>query len=661
MELTDIKGVGPKMLTTLKKIGINSVYDMITHYPFRYNILKKTDMSKIEDDSYVVTDGVVETIPYVVHFKKNMDKMSFKLNDGKKIINVVIFNRGFYKAKLSIGTIVTLIGRYDVKHNTCVASELRFGALPPNPVIEPVYHTTFGLSSKEFSKLLNNSLSNMIHVTDYIPDYLNERYNFMDKNEAILTVHNPIQVDKLKQARRKLKYEELFLFMLKMNYLKNNKGLELGLKRDVSYSKVENFINNLPFELTPDQISAVKDIYNDLIDHKRMNRLLQGDVGSGKTIVSIIGMYINYLSGYQSALMAPTEILAIQHFNNISKLFKDYGIKVELLTGKVKASEKKKIVERLKNNDIDIIIGTHALFSDDVIYNNLGLVITDEQHRFGVNQRGSLKNKGITPDILYMSATPIPRTYALTIYGDMDISSIHTMPSGRKEIITYLKKNKDIKEVLDMMNTELTNNHQVYVIAPLIEESDKIDLENVYEIEENMKKAFGKKYNIGVLHGKLTNEEKDVVMQEFKDNKIQILISTTVIEVGVDVANATLMVIYDAFRFGLSALHQLRGRIGRNSLQSYCVLLSDKETERLKVLTKTNDGFKVSEEDFKLRGSGDLFGSRQSGDMVFNLADIKKDFDILVKAKEDSKEFLDLDDTKYDYIRSIAFEANNLD
>ena len=661
MDIINLKGVGPKVAKTLNKIGIYSDDDLLTHYPFRYNILKRSNLDTLEDNSYLIYDGIVETIPYVVHFKKHMDKMSFKMNLGKRIINVVIFNRGFYKSKLNIGTTITIIGRYDLKHNTCVASEIRFGALPPRPVIEPIYHATFGFSSKELGKVINVALSNNFNVIDYIPDYLVDEYGFMDKKSSIEIVHNPTDIDSLKLARKRLKYEELFKFMLKMNYLKNNKGKDIGLKRDVDYKRIEEFISDLPFSLTDDQIKAVKDIYTDLVSPNRMNRLLQGDVGSGKTIVSIIGMYINYLSGYQSALMAPTEILAIQHYNNISKIFSSYGIKVELLTGKVKASEKKKIIERLKNGDIDILIGTHALFSDDVTYNSLGLVITDEQHRFGVNQRGNLKNKGITPDILYMSATPIPRTYALTIYGDMDISSIHTMPSGRKKVITYLKKTSDIKSVLDMMNNELSLNHQVYVIAPLIEESDKIDLDSVYEIEANMKKAFGSKYNIGVLHGKLSNEEKDEVMSLFKENKIQILISTTVIEVGVDVANATLMVIYDAFRFGLSALHQLRGRVGRNSLQSHCVLLSDKETERLNVLTKTTDGFKVSEEDFKLRGSGDLFGSRQSGDMIFELADLKKDFDILLKAKKDSEEFLLNTSKKYDYIRSIIYEASNLD
>ena len=406
-------------------------------------------------------------------------------------------------------------------------------------------------------------------------------------------------------------------------------------------------------------MQCVNDIYNDLVSEKRMNRLVQGDVGSGKTIVSFIAIYINYLSGYQSALMAPTEILAEQHFININKIFEKHNIKVELLTGKTK--NKKKIYEDLENNKIDCIIGTHALFTDNVKYNNLGLVITDEQHRFGVNQRSSLKNKGITPDILYMSATPIPRTYALTLYGDMDVSNIKTMPNGRKEVITLLRKNSEMKDVLTRMYEELKQNHQIYVIAPLIEESDKINLENVNNLEEKMNQAFSKVCKTGVLHGKMSSTEKDEIMNKFKNNEISILISTTVIEVGVDVKNATMIVIFDSYRFGLSALHQLRGRVGRSSLQSYCILISDREKERLNILTTTSDGFKVSEEDFLLRGSGDLFGIKQSGDMSFKIADLKKDYKILLKAKDDSLEFLENGEYENSLLHKALIEkVNNL-
>ena len=660
MDILEVKGIGPKLGKTLNKIGINTDIDLLCHYPFRYNILKRSDFNSLEQDGYAITDGIVESIPYLYHIKRRMDKMSFKLNTGDRIINVIIFNRGFFRSRLSIGTTITIIGKYDLKHNTVVASELRFEPLPDKPIIEPVYHVTYGLSSKNLNSIILNRLETDFDVIDYVPNYLNEKYNLISKKDSIDIVHHPIDLVELRQARKKLKYEELFLFMLKMNYLKQNKHNKIGLKREVDYSKIEEFINALPFKLTPDQLDSIKDIYNDLVSSNRMNRLLQGDVGSGKTIVSIVAMYINYLSGYQSALMAPTEILANQHYENISKMFSKYGIRVCLLKGKLKAKERKEVNSLISSGKVDIIIGTHALFSDDVIYYNLGLVITDEQHRFGVNQRGTLKNKGITPDILYMSATPIPRTYALTIYGDMDVSSIKTRPNGRKDIITTIKRPSEIKDVLLSMDRELSSGHQVYIIAPLIEESDKIDLENVNKLKENMEKAFGKKYNIGILHGKLDNSDKDIIMNDFKDKKIDILISTTVIEVGIDVPNATMIVIYDAYRFGLSALHQLRGRVGRNDLQSYCILISNREAERLKVLTETNDGFKVSEEDFKLRGSGDIFGNRQSGDMSFNIADFKRDFDILLKAREDSEEFLKKYKDNYKYIMDLIDDSHNL-
>ena len=371
-----------------------------------------------------------------------------------------------------------------------------------------------------------------------------------------------------------------------------------------------------------------------------MNRLLQGDVGSGKTIVSFIAMYANYLSGYQSALMAPTEILATQHFSNLKDIFANYNLNMALLTGSTPKKEKDLIYEELKNGDIDIIVGTHALIQEDVTYHNLGLVITDEQHRFGVNQRANLQNKGQKPDTLYMSATPIPRTYALTIYGDMDVSTIKTRPKGRKKIKTVVKTNKEIKDVLEMMYEELKQGHQIYVIAPLIEESENSDLTNVNDLNEKMTLAFGSKYKIDLVHGKMASAAKELIMNEFLQNKVQILISTTVIEVGVDVPNATMMVIFNAERFGLSTLHQLRGRVGRSELQSSCILISDNDTKRLEIMERTNDGFEISEEDFKLRGHGDLFGTKQSGDMTFKIADLKADYKILLQAREDSLEYL---------------------
>jgi ATP-dependent DNA helicase RecG len=352
-------------------------------------------------------------------------------------------------------------------------------------------------------------------------------------------------------------------------------------------------------------------------------------------------MYINYLAGYQSSLMAPTEILARQHYDNMTKLFSKTDVKIGLLVGSMKASEKKKVCKQLEDGTIDMVVGTHALLSDNVAFNNLGLVITDEQHRFGVNQRSILQNKGVLSDVLYLSATPIPRTYALTIYGDMDTSIIKTKPSGRKEIITKLVKNKEVKDVLNIMLNEIKDGHQVYVVAPLIEDEEgESNLNDVVKLKEKFDMAFNNKVRVEILHGKMKNSDKDAIMEEFKNGDVKVLISTTVIEVGVDVKNATMMVIFNAERFGLATLHQLRGRVGRNDLQSYCYLISDAEAERLKVMEESNDGFYISEKDFELRGEGDLFGTRQSGDMVFKMGDIRRDFKILVQCKNDANEFV---------------------
>ena len=643
MKLEEIKRIGPKTISLLNKLKIKDTNDLVTYYPFRYNIIKKSNLKEAENNTYVTIDGKVETKPVYYRIKKNLDKLSFKMNTGTYIVNILIFNRGFMRTIIKEGSNITIIGKYDKMHNLITATEIKMELIGDKTIIEPVYHLTYGLSKKVLQKYINISLQDF-ETVEYVPNYLKEKYNFINKKEAIKIIHNPSNVESLKKALLYLKYEELLVFMIKMNYLKTNKQFKIGLKRNIEYEEINKFINNLPFKLTIDQLKAVNEIYEDLNSPRRMNRLLQGDVGSGKTLVAIIAIYINYLSGYQSALMVPTEILARQHYETIKKIFEKYNINICLITSKIKAKEKKEYYKGLEEGTISVAIGTHALISEKLKYHNLGLVITDEQHRFGVNQRSELKNKGITPDTLYMSATPIPRTYALTIYGDMDISSIKTMPNGRKQIITKLKKETEIKDVLYMMLDELKKNHQIYVVAPLIDESEKMDLENVNALYDKMNKAFGKLYNIGLLHGKMSNEGKEEVMNSFKENKTQILVSTTVIEVGIDVKNATMMVIFDAFRFGLSALHQLRGRVGRNELQSYCILISNYEKERLKIMEEVSDGFKISEEDFRLRGSGDLFGYRQSGDMSFELCDVRKDYNLLVKAKEDALELANCHD-----------------
>ena len=642
-----VKGVGSRTSMLLKKLNINTVDDLVTHYPYRYEFIKRSNLKEKCEDDKVIIDGKVEMIPILVRLKGNLNKMNFRLvTQTGEVVGVSIFNRAYLKSQLLVGTNITVFGKYEKNKNVILASEIRMGLLPKGEKIEAVYHGTVGLNSKNISGFINTALMEYGNdLEDYIPKYLIEKYNFLNKKTALNIIHNPSTKEKLKEASIRLKYEELFVYMAKINYLKlKNKDTLNGVKKEFDKEKLDKVIKSLPYELTIDQKTVLNEILEDLTSKRRMNRLLQGDVGSGKTIISIIAMVANYLSGYQSALMVPTEILATQHYETMKEILKDFNINIALLTGSLPKKEKDFIHEELKLGKIDMVVGTHALIQEEVVYKNLGLVITDEQHRFGVLQRTSLQNKGITPDVLYMSATPIPRTYALTLYGDMDISTIRTLPKGRKKIKTYLKSYSEIKDVLKMMYEELLKNHQIYVIAPLIEESETLDLTTVNELKDKMNLAFGEKYNVGIIHGKLKQTEKDKIMDDFVKNKVQILISTTVIEVGVNVLNTTMMVIFDANRFGLSTLHQLRGRVGRSTLESSCILISDYDSERLNVMTTTNDGFEISEEDFKIRGHGDLFGTKQSGDMTFKIADIKEDYKILLQAKKDSMEFLTNDE-----------------
>ena len=643
MTLDKVKGVGPKATMLLNKLGINDVDDLVSYYPYRYDLITKSNLEEVNEMDKVIIDGKVDGAPILIRLKGNLNKMNIRVvtSDGK-VVGVSIFNRAFLKSSLTVGSSVTVFGKYEKSKNIILASEIRLGLLPKGEKIESVYHGTAGLASKNIKAFINTALMQYGNeITDYLPNSIIEKYKFLNKKTALNIAHNPSTKEKLKEATTRLKYEELFLFMTKINYLKmKNQNVEDGISKKFKKEDLNKVIKNLPFKLTIDQEKVLKEILDDLKSKRRMNRLLQGDVGSGKTVISILALFANLLSGYQGALMVPTEILANQHFENIKSILKEENVNVELLIGSLSKKEKDKIHEDLKEGKIDIVVGTHALIQEDVEYKNLGLVITDEQHRFGVLQRTILKNKGNKPDVLYMSATPIPRTYALTIYGDMDISIIEKLPSGRKPVKTYLKKTSEIKDALHMMYDELQENHQIYVIAPLIEESETLDLTTVNDLKDKMELAFGKKYNIGVVHGKIGNKEKDKIMNDFKDNKIQILISTTVIEVGVDVPNTTMIVIFDANRFGLSTLHQLRGRVGRGSFESKCILISDQDAKRLEVMTKTNDGFEISEQDFQIRGHGDLFGTKQSGDMNFKIANVKEDYKILLKAKEDSLEFL---------------------
>lgn len=660
--LEDIKGIGPKTLKLFQNLNIFTIQDLITYYPYKYKLYHPVTLDNYEENTEVLINGYVASDAKIYYIKRNLNKISFRLNNGTKLINVTIFNRPFIKRHLLLNKYISVIGKYNVKTNTFTASDIKLTPIIKDE-IEPIYHTTQGLKQVNIHKIINNLLEKNIYVPSLIPEEYIKEYSLLDKLIAIKEIHNPTSTNNLKQAEICLKYEELFEYTLKINYLKYLKD-----KTTTSYikkfdtSKLDNLISSLPFELTDSQVNAVEDIKNDFNSPKHMNRLILGDVGSGKTIISFLALYMNYLSGYQGVLMAPTEILIKQHYENIKKILTDLNI--EILTGSTTKKDRDKIIENLKNGQIDILLSTHSVLNDDVVFKNIGLVVTDEQHRFGVNQRKNLQNKGENVDVLYMSATPIPRTLALTIFKDMDITEIKTKPLNRKPKITKLYKTSEIKEVLYEMLDEIKKGHQIYVVSPLIEnEEENTKLASVNYLYEKINVALNGKVPIGVLHGKLKNEEKENIMNDFKSNKTKILISTTIIEIGVDVSNATMIVIFNAERFGLATLHQLRGRIGRNDIESKCILISDYDTPRLKILEESEDGFYISEKDFELRGAGDLFGVKQSGDMVFKIANLNKDFKILKKCSEDSLNFLNKhinEIDKYPIQKNIISGVKNL-
>ncbi len=639
MELNDIKGVGPKMLTNLSDLNIHSIEDLLTYYPYRYEIFEPITLNAEYNGDRIAINAVIETTPTTAFIRKNFNKLSFRCRHSHQTLYAIIFNRAFLKPHLSIGKTITLIGKYDSKKNTFICDDIKLTPLEKKEII-PIYHTKKNLKTNELKKIIESTLNDIRQVYNYIPESLIDKYNFVSKKQALRMIHEPHNSDEIKKARLFLKYEELFLFMFKINYMKKENTTLEKAEKNFDKTKVKEFISSLPFTLTDSQNHALKSILTDLETHKKMNRLVLGDVGSGKTVISFIAMYANFLAGYQSVLMAPTEVLARQHFDSAQKYFANLNITIEILVGSMTKKEKENVKDRLLNGNIDLLIGTHAIIEESVVFYHLGLVITDEQHRFGVRQREVLKSKGEVPDSLYMSATPIPRSYALTLYGDLDVSFITHKPGGRKEIVTKIKKYSELKEVLSHILDEIKAGHQVYVVASLIDSNEELDLKSVETLKEKFNQAYQNKIPIEILHGKIKQKEKDLIMSRFKNNETKILISTTVIEVGVDVKNATIMVIFDADRFGLATLHQLRGRVGRNSLNSYCYLISDKEIERLRVLEESNDGFYISERDLELRGSGDLFGIRQSGVNTFKIANLKTDLKILMQAKSDSEDYL---------------------
>lgn len=646
--------INENRIKLLNNMNIYSLRDLVLHFPYRYESIEETPLI---DNEKVIIEGVLIDEPKVF-YKGRLSRLSFQILYNQEVYKVTLFNRHFLKKNMVKEMPLTIIGKYNSKTKSITASDLRLKPLSEVSGVTPIYSLKEGITQKSFQGYIKKALAfYQGHIQDEVPNSLLIKHHLIHKELALNLIHFPSNDQDIKEALRYLKYEEFLRFQLTMQYIKSARKDNLGIKKEFNCQTLKEFINQLPFKLTVDQQQAANEVIEDLQKETMMYRFVQGDVGSGKTVVGAIGLYANYLAGYQGAMMAPTEILANQHYQSLYKLFKNSKLNIALLTGHLSNKEKQNIYMGLEDGSIDIVIGTHALFQEKVVYQKLGLVITDEQHRFGVNQRKALKEKGKQVDFMVMSATPIPRTLAISLYGDMDVSTIKTMPSGRKPVITEVYKSHSMKPILARLKDYLAGGGQCYVVCPLVAESEVVDSRDATSIYQGMKAYFKEQYQIGLLHGKMDDETKDKIMAAFKANEIQILVSTTVIEVGVDVSNANWMVIYNAERFGLSQIHQLRGRVGRGNLQGYCFLLSNSSNqeaiERLEFLKDCHDGFEVSFYDLKQRGPGDILGNQQSGLPVFMVGNIFEDANILEVSRKDALELLESKSNDPIYLKLI--------
>lgn len=640
--VTALSGVGEKRAETLANLGIETIEDLLSYYPFRYEDIQERQIQEINDQEKVTLKGLVVSPAVLNRFGYKKSKLSFRLMQENDVFMVSFFNQPYLKDKVVVGEEIAIYGRWDAKRQTLNGMKI-LSSSSQNEGFSPIYHVNKSIRQTTLIQLIKQAFEQYYgYIEENLPQNLVDKYRLFARNEAMWAMHFPKTMEDHHQAKRRVIFEEFFVFQMKIQGLKTKEKAEKnGLSIPYDIQKLKAFISSLPFELTNAQKKVTNEICKDLLSPKHMQRLLQGDVGSGKTIVAAIVLYAATTAGFQGALMVPTEILAQQHYQSLAELLRPFEVNVALLTGSTKTKERQQILADLKSGELDIIIGTHALIQDEVDFAHLGLVITDEQHRFGVNQRKVLREKGYKPDVLFMTATPIPRTLAITAYGEMDVSIIDEMPAGRIPIVTRWVLPKQLDQVLKWGQTELASHHQMYVICPLIEESESLDVENAQKIYEQLRDYYAPDYQVGLLHGRMKNDEKDAVMQAFKENQLQVLVSTTVIEVGVNVPNATAMIIIDADRFGLAQLHQLRGRVGRGSQASYCILVANPKNEvgkeRMKIMTQTNNGFVVSQKDLELRGPGEVFGNRQSGLPVFHFADIVADAHILEVAKEEAQ------------------------
>ena len=644
--VTDLKGVGTKTAAALGSLEIYSIYDLLYYFPFRYDELQTIPLDQIMDGQKVMLKGVVATEAFVSRFGYKKSRLSFKLRIDHDVVMVDFFNQPWLKEKIEVGKEVAVYGKYNISRQSLAG--FKFIAAKENDSgMAPIYSVNRHLRQKKLIDFINIALDEYLPaVDDVVPVDIRRKYRLLPEKNIVQKMHHPQNFNESQIAKRSAIFREFFIFQTELAQLTEVNPQNKGIPKKYDLKEVAKLTKSLPFELSTDQKQVINEIFADLFSSRQMQRLLQGDVGSGKTIVAVYAIFAAVTAGFQAALMVPTEILATQHFKKIDELLRPLGVRCALLTGSTKALERKEIYTELTDGTINVVIGTHALIQSNVIFKKLGLVIIDEQHRFGVNQRQSLINKGNLPDVLSMTATPIPRTLALTVYGNMSISEIRHLPAGRKKVISSWKTSTQMDQVYQLMREQLKQGFQVYAVTPLITESEALDLKNAEQLYDKLSKDFPDE-KVALLHGQMPGNKKDEIMSEFAAGEINILVATSVIEVGVDVANANMMVIYNADRFGISQLHQLRGRIGRGKTQSYCIFLADPNTQagkaRMKIVASTTDGFKLAEEDLKMRGEGDIFGKAQSGLPEFQVGDVVNNYDTMVVAQKEARKLIKLD------------------
>lgn len=635
-----LSGVGPKRELALNHLDIYTIYDLINYFPTRYKDLEQKLPSETLDGEKVTFKGIVSSDLVLTRFGQRKTRVNFRLLVEHDNIMVTFFNQPWLQGRVETGAEVAIYGTYDKARQSLAG--IKFLAQAATDELEAVYPASKEIQQRTIRSLVEQALGKYKDVIEenLVPTTIRQRYKLLDHGPMIMGMHFPKTPFESQQARRTASFEEFFLFQTRLQIIKQMDRANMGRAVQYDNQRMKGFIKQLPYELTNAQKRVVNEIVFDMKRPVHMNRLLQGDVGSGKTIVAALAMYAAVTANMQAVMMAPTEILAQQHARSIGNLFDPTEVRVELLTGSTPQKIRRQLLEDLRDGEIDILIGTHALIQPDIEFHNLGLAVIDEQHRFGVQQRATLRDIGMNPDVLAMTATPIPRTLAITAYGEMDVSLLDEMPAGRKPIETTWVRENEQDNAFDLVAEQLGQGAQAYIVTPLIEESEALEVQNAEQVFAEVQEQFAPRYKVGILHGRMTNQEKDATMAAFKANELQILVATTVIEVGVDVPNATVMMIMDADRFGLAQLHQLRGRVGRGDRQSYAILVAEPKTQygidRMKVMTQTNDGFVLAQKDLELRGTGDVLGKRQSGMPAFRVGDPVHDMKMMEVAQQEA-------------------------